>query len=901
MGNGIIFRFLKWICPAHLFEEIEGDLIQRFNRDSSRYGIRTAKRLLYWNALRFLRPGIILRNKFSMELTQLYMLRTNLVLACRSMIRTKVFSFINILGLSLSMTVCLLIFYFVRFELSYDDFHTHAHNIYRVATKVTLQNEVINHETNTYVGIRRALLDKFPEVKASTSIGSFGSDNTFIWYEDKTGNLAPIQSYKAFGVDSSFLEVFSFPLLNGDERTVLREPYSAIISQSFADLYFDGNAIGKVLETYDGVDRDHFTIRGILKDVPANSHFKFDLVTRGASGTRNFLNRDAEFWDWGGQTYVLMDDEADVATFEQKLDKLAVSKNGLKTNKDDYGQVSTFDLQRLNDIHLHSNLLYELDENGSGLLVYAMIILAVVVIIIAWINYVNLSTAITEKKSKSIGVRKIIGASRLGLIFQFLTESVLFNFISIVAAVALAVLLLPSFSAFAGIPLDYTMLYNKWVCAALLVFMIMSAIMSGVYPSMLISSFSSVNALKGRSGSGSSFGLRKVLVVFQFTAAVGLMIAALVAFNQLTFMRSRELGITIDKVLVLKAMNFDKETWSDAHGGFVVDSAYQIKADAFMNALRLKPGIVNITSASHLPGEVPSWGTEFKAKANDAEKAFRLLAVGIDYDFINTLDVRLLAGRNFSPDFPSDRGNEGRRAVLLNEAASKLLGFKTPASAVGRHISTYWGADYEIIGVLNSFHQLSLRDNLAPMYFILQPRALSYYAVKFSGENTAHVIEDIKASWERYFPESPFNYFFLDEHFNRQYQYEQKFTGLLSLFTGLAVVIACLGLFGLTAYAIVQRTKEVGIRKVLGATISSVIGLFTNDFVKLILIANVVAIPFTYIGVSRWLEGYAFRIALQWWMFVTPACIVLIVALVTVSLQTVKVAMKNPVDSLKYE
>jgi putative ABC transport system permease protein len=391
------------------------------------------------------------------------------------------------------------------------------------------------------------------------------------------------------------------------------------------------------------------------------------------------------------------------------------------------------------------------------------------------------------------------------------------------------------------------------------------------------------------------------LVVFQFTAAVGLMITALVAFSQLTFMRSKELGITIDKVVILKAMNFDKETWSDAHGGFVVDSAYERKANAFKDELRLKSGVVNVTSASHLPGEVPSWGTEFKAESNDAEKAYRLLAVGIDYDFIGTLDVKLLAGRNFSPDFPSDRGNEGKRAVLINEAASRLLGFKTPESAIHSHLSTYWGADYEIIGVLNSFHQLSLKDNLAPMYFILQPRALSYYAINFSNDNVGEVIEDIKAAWELYFPEYPFNYFFLDEHFNRQYQYEQKFSGLLSTFTGLAIVIACLGLFGLTAYAIVQRTKEIGIRKVLGATVSNVIGLFTNDFVKLILMANVVAIPLTYIGVKRWLEGYAFRIDLDWWMFVIPAGILLVVALVTVSLQTVKVALRNPVDSLKYE
>ncbi|HEY5919546.1 MAG TPA: ABC transporter permease, partial [Chryseolinea sp.] len=882
-------------------EEIEGDLIQRFNRDSTRYGTRKAKRMLYWNTLRFFRPGIILRNNFTMELKQLYMLRSNIILAGRGMKRNKVFSFINILGLSLSMTVCILIFYFVRFELSYDNFHKHAESIYRVATKVTLQDEVINHETNTYVGIRHALMDAFPEVKASTSIGSYGSDNTFIWYEDKSGKLLPIQSYKAFGVDSSFLEVFSFPLQDGDPLAVLKQPYSALISQYFADLYFKGNAIGKVLETYDGVDRDRFTITGILKDVPPNSHFKFDLVTRGASGARNFLNRDVGFWDWGGQTYILMNEESNATTLGQKLDKLAVSKNGLKTNKDDYGQISTFDLQPLKDIHLYSNLLYELDVNGSGVLVYAMIILAAIVIFIAWINYVNLSTAITEQKSKSIGVRKIVGASRLGLIFQYLIESGLFNFISILIAIALAILLLPSFSAFAGIPLDYYMLYNKWVLAVLFIFMIVSALMSGIYPSVFVSSFSSVTALKGGARSGSSFFLRKSLVVFQFTAAVGLMITALVAFSQLTFMRSKELGITIDKVLILKAMNFDKETWSDAHGGFVVDSAYERRADAFKDELRLRSGIVNVTSASHLPGEVPNWGTEFKAESNDAEKAYRLLAVGIDYDFINTLGVKLLAGRNFSMDFPSDRGNEGKRAVLLNEAACKLLGFKTPESAIHSHISTYWGADYEIIGVLNSFHQLSLKDNLAPMYFILQPRALFYYAINFKNEEVGVVIEDIKAAWELYFPEYPFNYFFLDEHFNRQYQYEQKFSGLLSTFTGLAIVIACLGLFGLTAYAIVQRTKEIGIRKVLGATVSNVIGLFTNDFVKLILIANVVAIPLTYIGVKRWLEGYAFRIELHWWMFVIPAGILLVVALLTVSLQTVKVALRNPVDSLKYE
>jgi len=896
-----IHRFLKFICPSHLFEEIEGDLIQRFNRDANKHGLGRAKRKLVWNTLRFVRPGIILRHKRTLDLLQWYMIRANVVVASRNIARNKVFSSISILGLSMSMTVCILILYFVRFELSYDRFHQNAESIYRVATKVTLQNEVINHEANTYVGIRRALMDEFPEVKASTSIGGFDSDNTFMWYEDEPGIPVPIQSYSAFGVDSSFLDVFSFPLLQGDRRVVLNDPYSALVSQSFADRYFKGSAIGEELETFDGVDRQRFKITGVLKDIPENSHFKFDLVTRGPSATRNFLNRDVGFWDWGGYTYVVLNEQANVSAFEEKLDKLATSKNGLKTNPDDYGQLSTFELQPLIDIHLHSNVLYELRVNGSSLLVYSMIVLAAIVILIAWINYVNLSTAISEQKSRSIGIRKIIGASRAGLILQVLTESMMLNIFSTLIAVGIVTLLLPDFSRLAGIPLDYSMLYNKWVYTTLGCFAILSAIVSGMYPSLVISSFSSVNSLNGAMRKSGSYFFRKALVVFQFAAAASLMIAALVAVRQLNFMRSKELGISIDQVLVLKALNFDKETWSDAAGGYVVDSAYMTKVDAFKDDLRLKSNVINVTSLSHLPGEVPNWGTEFKAESIDAEKAYRLLAVGIDYDFVNTLKVELLAGRNFSPDFPSDRGNEGRRAVLLNEAASKLLGFKTPASAIHSHISTYWGADYEIIGVVNSFHQLSLKENLAPMYFILQPRALSYFAINFRGENTEDVIADIQSSWNSHFPAHAFDYFFLDEHFNNQYKYEQNFSRILLLFTGLAIVIACLGLFGLTAYAIVRRTKEIGIRKVLGATISHVIGLFTNDFIKLILVANIIAVPLTYIGASRWLEGYAFRIDLHWWMFTMPAFMILVVALVTVSLQTVKVATRNPVDSLKYE
>lgn len=899
--RSFVFRFLNWICPEHLVEEIEGDLIQKFNSDVEKFDKKRAKRRLIWNVIRFCRLGIVLRSQLSLDVNHLYMIRIYIILVGRHLIRNKVFSLVNLLGLSVSMAVCILILQYVRFEVSYDDFHRQAENIYRVATKVTLQGEVINHETNTYEGISKALVQDFPEVKAATSIRSFNSDGTFIRYEDDDKKLVPLQSFKAFDVDSTFFAVFSFQLLEGNRQTVLRDPYSAVISEALSNQCFSGNAVGQVLEVYDGIETTRYKITGVLKDVPPNSHFKFDLLTRSQPRDKNFWNGDVGFWEWGGHSYILLTDQSNRAALESKLAKLALSKNELKNNKDDYGQVSTFELQPLLDIHLFSHLQEELEANGSGVFVYSLVVLAFMIIIIAWVNYINLSTAVSQEKIRSIGVRKVVGASKSGLMVQVLTEAGVFNVLSVAIAIVLVHLLLPFFSNFSGIPLDYETLYDKWVVVFILAFIFVSTLLSGLYPAFVIASFYPVRALKGSVNSGNSFSLRKALVVFQFAAAVMLMIVTGVAYQQLSFMRTKELGMAIDRVVIIKALNFDKETWSDAEGGFTLDSAYLNKSNVFKEEIRSHVGFINATSLSHLPGQLPNWGTEFKAPAVDAEKAYRLLAVGIDYDFLSTFRVKLLAGRNFSPAFPSDRGNEGKRAVIINEAASKLLGFKTPEEAVHKHIAAYWGADYEIIGVVNSFHQLSLKDNLQPLYFILQPRALSYYAVNYNGQNAAKAIEQLRAIWKQHFPDYPFNYFFLDQYFDKQYQYDQTFTDIISLFACLTIFIACLGLFGLTSYAIAQRTKEIGIRKVLGATVTNVIGLFTRDFIKLILIANVVGIPIVYFGISRWLENYAFKIELGWWFFAIPLILILLIALATVSLQTIKVGMQNPVDSLRNE
>jgi putative ABC transport system permease protein len=906
----IALGFLKWFCPPSLLEEIEGDLLQKFHHDlqssdhsqwSDDYRLARARRKFIWNTIRFFRPGILMRNKFSVKLNQAYMIRSHLLLAGRNLLKNRTFSIINVLGLSVGMVACILIYQYVRFELSYDKFHANADNIYRVATKVTLKNEAILHVTNTYEGIAKALKEEFPEVKAATTIGGFDESNTFIRYEDEHKALKPLPSFLGFSTDKSFFNVFSFPFLEGNPQVALQDAYTAVVSESIASHYFKGKAIGKIIEINDGDYVRRYKVTSVVKNVPANSHFKFDLLIHSPEADRNFWNRKIGFWDWGGPTYVLLQPNAGSGKLEHKLNNLAVSKNELKTNKDDYGQRSTFNLQPLTSIHLGSNLLYELEMNGSSSLVYALIFLAIVIIVVAWVNYVNLATAISAQKVKSVGIRKIMGASRWTLIGQVLTESAVFNLCAIVIAIILAGFLLPVFATFTGIPLDISALYDGSVCFALVCFFMVSSLLAGFYPAVVISSFYPINALNRKGAGGNTLALRKGLVVIQFTIAVALMIIMAVSHQQLSFMRNKDLGININKVVVIKAQNFDQERWSDSAGGFVVDPNYLLKAEEFKNKVRADAEISHVTSLSHLPGEVSNWGTEFKAKSIDPEKAVRLKAIGVDYDFVATFRVKLLAGRNFSTDFPSDQGNERKRAVLINEAASKLLGFRTVEEAVHSHISTYWGADYEIIGVVNSFHQLSVKQNFEPLYFILQPRALSYYAIHFTSDNIQGTLKKLRSSWDHYFPDQAFNHFFLDTYFDRQYQYEQKFSSVMNLFSGLAIIIACLGLFGLTSYAIVQRTREIGIRKVLGATALNVIALFANDFLRLIFLASALAIPLVYVGASQWLENYAFRIALTWWIFGIPFGITVMIAILTVSLQSINIAVRNPVESLKHE
>lgn len=823
------------------------------------------------------------------------MLRNNLTIAFRSLRKNALFSTINVLGLSAGLTACILIALYVRFELSYDDFHTDAANIYRVTTTVKLENEIITRESRTYNGIIEVLKNDLPDVQATTVISAFDSERTFLRIRNSNGDVTPLTGYKGLYADESFFNVFSFPLVKGNAEESLNVQYSAVICEALAAKYFGNDAIGKVLEFKDDDQPvKHLTVRGVMKDVPANSHVKFDIIV-------NLPEQDGNFWDWRGHAYLKLRAATNHTVIENRLNTLAIHKNGLKTNTDDYGQTSTFFLQPIADIHLHSRLEGEFEPGGSTLLVYALMAFAMLILIMGWSNYVSLSTAIYFKKIRQIAIRKIVGASKRSLTLQILTESAILNIAALSMATFLSWNLLSAFSDVVDIDANELNFLDSGWWFGVLAFLFISTMVSGAYPARALVSESPVRAMKGKVPMEGNFSIAKVLLVFQFTITTVFIITTITGFRQLTFMQSKELGINIDQVMVVKAFNFDQETWSDSAGGYVVDPIYLQKTQAFSDELQKLTNVVNVAALSHLPGQLPEWGTEFKAEGIDPSKAYPLKAIGVDYDFIPTLEIQLLAGRNFSRDYPSDHGNEEKRSIIINETASKLLGFRSPQEAVSQHISTYWGAHYGIIGVIRSFHQLSLKEDVTPLYFILQPRALSYFAIDLQTNNLSQLIPKIKSIWTRHFPDYPFDYLFLDDYFNGQYQGDVKFTKVTGIFTVLGILIGCMGLSGLTSYAIVQRTKEIGIRKVLGASAANVIAIFSTDFMKLIILANLIAIPAAYSGVSLWLKTYAYRTPLEWWVFVVPVALILVLALGTISAQTVKVALKNPVESLKSE
>jgi len=799
------------------------------------------------------------------------MLKNNLKTAWRSLIKNKTYSIINALGLAVGIAAFLLISLYARYELNYDAFHENKENIYRVPLKRYDNGELSTQWANGAAGIGPALKENFPEVDKYVKLHG---DNAVIQYGEKV-----FKEERAYFATKSFFEVFSIKLIQGIDSLVLKEPYSVVFSESTAKKYFgDMDPVGETIRHNGELE---FTITGVYEDIPEQSHMEADILYSFVTYVDLTSERAIDAWSWDGfYTYITLHPGTDPLEFEAKLPEFVIQRWGEEMLQ--YNHSMEFLVQPITDIHLYSDYMYEMKSNGDGKATYFLLIIGVFIIIIAWVNYINLSTAKSMERAKEVGIRKVMGSLRHQLARQFLVESFLLNFFAILLAMIIVVSILPYFNQLSGLALILP-IADGFLWLLIAVIFIFGGFLSGIYPALVLSGFSPGDVLKGNLG-GSSGGasVRKSLVVFQFIASLVLMVGTLAVFQQLRFMKNQELGIKIEQTLIVNGPN-------------VTDSLYYDHFNTFKHSVGSYSGISSVTSSTSIPGSQPGWnagGIRLLEQTDAEAKQYRI--VGIDGDFIDAYGLEMVVGRKFD----SDRSNEEGK-VLFNESAIELLDLELE-EALNREIF-FWGDTFEIVGVLKNYHQESLKKSFEPLIFRYFPSANGFYSIKVQTKNIGEAIEFAENEWQAIFPGNPFEYFFLDDHFDKQYNAELKFGKVFGLFAILAIFIACLGLFGLASYMTKHRTKEIGIRKVLGASVPSILRLLSKDFSRLIVIASVFGIPISWYFIYLWLQDFANKINISWVLFVFPALALLLITLTTVSFQTVKSALINPVDCLRDE
>ena len=808
------------------------------------------------------------------------MLYNYLKIAFRNLVRHKVFSFINIFGLAVGMSACLLILQYVRYEWSYENFHKNADNIYRVTLDFYNGPEFVVADAESYRPLGPALKAQMPEVRDFARLRE---------YFNKEFSVAGRSFFenRVFAADPSVFKVFTHEFIHGDPATALSASYQVVVTESIAKKYFGKtDVIGKMMQVSRGTKRNNLAITGVLADVPSNTHLKFDILI--SLSTLQYWGEADNFNSWDANndyTYLLMSPNTQLSQFNQKL--LAFSKQRLK-----YNTIAV--AEPLKKIHLYSHKSYEPEENGHAGTVYALLVVAFIILVIAWINYVNLATARAVGRAKEVGIRKVIGSTKLSLIKQFMLESMLVNALAALLTLGLLAQGMPIFREVTGIPLALTSIMpDSTFWGVFLGLFLTGTLLSGMYPAFVLAAYKPVDVLKGKfSHSARGLWLRKGLVVGQFAATILVMAVAFTIHRQITFMRQQDLGMNLNQVLVVRAPQ-----------GLGADSLGRTRVASFKTELLRNPEIRMVSNAESLPGlsitdlnstSILPYG------ASDKQNGYTYYFFAIDSDFIPALDLEIIAGRNFRA------GEKNQNEIIVNEETIRLLGYKTPAEAIGKR-TTFQpdpdpDSDYStIVGVVKNYHHHSLKNAYVPLVFRYYPYTSYYMALQLNSHDMANTLTKVANTWQTVLPGKPYSYFFLDQKFDQQYRADIKLNIIFTFFSGLAILLACLGLFGLAFFTIVQRTKEIGIRKVLGAPVSSILLLLSKDYLKLLLVANALAIPLAWWAIETWLKNYAFRIPITPWTFSIPAVIVLLVALITISTQTVKIALANPVNTLRNE
>ena len=821
------------------------------------------------------------------------MLRNLVLTALRALKKNRFFSFLNIVGLSIGMAVFMLIAQYVHFEKSYEGFIPGNEDIYRLTLTTYLNNELIMSSAENYPGAAPALKTELGEVEGYARLYNAGyKNNVIITYEDAKPQPIAFKHRRFLYADSSFLALMQYPLIAGDPRTALAEPLTAVVSEKYARMYFGAeDPLGKSIRMQDDDNNNELVkVTGVFKDIPSNTHLRFDVLfsykTLLGRGDYAIPRYDQSWSRKDMYTFIKLRPGTNPKELEKKFSDI-VSKYSPALKE--RNQQDILALQPIKHIHLKSSLTEEFEQNGDHRIVFFLSIIGFFVLIIAWINYINLATAKAMERANEVGVRKVMGALKGQLIGQFLAESALINLMSLLTALLLVILCLGPFNSLSGLSLDWIYLTHAWFVILVFGLWITGTLLSGVYPAFVLSSFTPVTVLKGKlKNSARGLLLRKSLVVFQFASSVALIAGTLIVFDQLNYMMSRDIGMNIDQVLVM-----------ERPGIWPVDrKAGDTSIDIFRNELANHPDIKGMSLSLTVPGKQREYKSVVKKYGASDDTGITMRINSMDDHFLEVFELKLLAGRAFS------RGQlqDGDTSVVITESAAKLLGFVKPEDAMGQTITIEAFQWHPIVvGVVNDYHQVSLKSSIDPTLFFCTFYGGELYSVRLKTNNVEKSIENVKAAWQKAFVGNPFEYFFLDDYFNRQYENERKFGNLFTTFAGLAVIVGCLGLFGLSAFTTTQRTKEIGIRKVLGSSIGSIFLLLTREYLILIALALVIAVPAVYFIMDDWISSFSYRTTISWSIFVLAGFSVLMIALITISYQTLKAARSNPVESLRYE
>jgi putative ABC transport system permease protein len=846
-----IFKLLRWFCPDHLYEEIEGDLIQKFERDIKQFGEKRAKRRLLWNVIRFFRPGILLRNKRSIHLYPI-MISNYLKFSVRNMHRHSVFTFINITGLVMGIAVCLLMLNYVDFEKSYDKFFPRSKDIVRVSYSRLIDNELQYSKAQIFPAVGETLKEAIPAVENYTRMFPVTTHVEAVMMIDAEGQQKTFMESSVYAVDSTFLNIFPLEFIQGDPLTALNDENEIVLSESAANKYFgNSEAINKTIHWEGMGDR---LVTGVFKDLPINSHLQFTFLTSWMN-----VYEDRSAWNWDGfYTYLLLQPNTDQAEVESMMQKVLTEK--MKGNENANRATADFFVQPIEDIHLHSNLSGEMQTNGSERIINVLQTVAAFILILALINYLNLSLARAIRRAKEIGVRKIIGSSRHQIMTLFFTESFLLNLIAFIIALAATLLLTPVFNSLTGKNIEMEILMNPVFISIAFGGIILFSFLVGFYPSRNLASVSPALALKGGHFSNSKGILRKSLLTIQFVTTILLISATLLIQRQNSFMQNQDLGFDVHQNIVIKTMSGP---------GAETDSAYTNKINLFKSRVKAQTYTINASVTSSIPGRENEWLGRLRKSENNPE-LISTSRTRVDADFIETYGLKLVAGRNFADEQP--------KQVILNRTAVKMLGFRDADEAIGNLLM----GSTEIVGVVEDFHERSVQEPILASMYTPGQGYTKFITVKINSNDASQTIKQLQQQWTTVFPEKPFDYFFLDEYFNRQYQKEQQLQKVFGYLSAIGLGIACLGLFGFTYFMTYQRTKEIGIRKTLGATMLNIIKLLSTEFAIVLLLAGVVAFPVSYYAGSLWLSTYPVRIWLSAVDFILPVALVAIFAFASI-------------------